>query len=222
MPQPLPWSHAVLALESVQIRYPGAPPIALPAVRLAAGEQCLLLGPSGCGKTSLLHVAAGLLQPAAGSVRVANTDLGTMRGTALDRFRGRHIGIVFQRLHLIPSLTVLQNLTSAQYCAGLEVDESGARAALVRLGMENKAHAFPGELSQGQAQRASIARAIVNRPRLILADEPTSSLDDGNAMLVLDLLIQQAAECKAVLLVATHDARTKYTIDRRIELGALS
>jgi len=202
----------VFATHSLQFRYSPSAALSLPDVHLASGEHCLLLGPSGCGKTTLLHLAAGLLRPSDGAVVVG--------GTALDHFRGRNIGIVFQRLHLIPSLTVLQNLTSAQYCAGLEVDEAAARAALSRLGIGNKASALPGQLSQGQAQRASIARAIVNRPQLILADEPTSSLDDGNAMLVLDLLVEQARQCQAVLLIATHDARTKYAVDRRIELGA--
>ena len=210
----------MFATHALEFRYPQAAVLSLPDVRLASGEHCLLLGPSGCGKTTLLHLAAGLLKPSDGAVVVGGTDLGSLKGTALDRFRGRHIGIVFQRLHLIPSLTVLQNLVSAQYCAGLALDEGAARAALSRLGLENKASALPGQLSQGQAQRASIARAIVNRPRLILADEPTSSLDDGNAMLVLDLLVEQARACQAVLLIATHDARTKYAIDRRIELGA--
>lgn len=210
----------MLAIDAVEVRYAGSPRISLPAVHLAAGEHCLLLGPSGCGKTTLLHVAAGLLRPESGSVRVADTDLAALEGTALDRFRGRHIGIVFQRLHLIPSLTVLQNLTAAQYCAGLPIDAVAAHAALARLGIDNKAGVFPAQLSHGQAQRASIARAIVNGPRLILADEPTSSLDDANAMLVLDLLVQQAQDCNAVLLIATHDARTKYAIDQRIELWA--
>jgi putative ABC transport system ATP-binding protein len=192
----------------------------LPDLRIAAGEHCLLLGPSGCGKTTLLHLAAGLLKPGAGSVVVSDTDITAIRGTALDHFRGRHIGIVFQRLYLIPSLTVLQNLTAAQYCAGIDPDETRARSALCKLGLGNKAKAYPAELSQGQAQRASIARAIVNQPRLILADEPTSSLDDGNAMLVLDLLVQQARDCNAVLLIATHDARAKDAVDECIELGA--
>jgi putative ABC transport system ATP-binding protein len=208
----------VFTTHQLQFKYPQSVPIKLPDVQLASGEQCLVLGPSGCGKTTMLHLAAGLLRPSDGSIFVGDKDLAAMGSTELDRFRGRHIGIVFQRLHLIPSLTVLQNLTSAQYCAGLEVDEDRAHAVLTKLGIENKAQALPAELSQGQAQRASIARAIVNRPQLILADEPTSSLDDGNAMLVLELLIQQAAECNAALLIATHDARTKHVIDKRIEL----
>lgn len=210
----------VLAIDPVEVHYRGAAALRLPALQLEAGEHCLLLGPSGCGKSTLLHVAAGLLRPALGRVRLADTDLGGLRGTALDRFRGRHIGIVFQRQHLVPSLTVLQNLTAAQYCAGLHPDEAAAQAALARLGIGHKARAFPATLSQGQAQRVGIARAIVNRPRLILADEPTSSLDDANALLVIDLLTAQARECGAALLIATHDARVKYAFDKRIELEA--
>ncbi|MDR3414924.1 MAG: ABC transporter ATP-binding protein [Nevskia sp.] len=209
----------MLALERVEIRYPQAAQLQFPTVRLNAGEHCLLLGPSGCGKTTLLHVAAGLLTPDSGSVRLGETEVTALTGAQLDRFRGRHIGIVFQRLHLIPSLTVLENLTAAQYCAGLPTDEPAARGALARVGVEHKASALPAQLSQGQAQRVAIARAIVNRPQLILTDEPTSSLDDANARLVLELLQAQAQECNAVLLVATHDARAKSAIERRIDLG---
>jgi len=209
----------VLAVEPIEVQYPGSAKIALPSLQLEAGEHCLLLGPSGCGKTTLLHVVAGLLKPVRGTVHLDETLVTDLRGAELDRFRGRHIGIIFQRLHLIPSLNVLQNLTAAQYCAGLPVEESVARSTLAKLGVENKVHVFPAELSQGQAQRVTIARAIVNRPRLILADEPTSSLDDANALLVLDLLLTQARDCNATLLIATHDARAKAVIERRIELG---
>jgi putative ABC transport system ATP-binding protein len=213
----------MFATHQLEFRYPGSgATIRLPDLRLAAGEHCLLLGPSGCGKSTLLHLAAGLLRPGAGSVVLSDQELGAMRGAALDRFRGRHIGIVFQRLHLIPSLTVMQNLTAAQYCAGLEPDAARARSALDKLGIADKAEALPAQLSQGQAQRAGIARAVVNRPDLILADEPTSSLDDGNARLVLDLLAEQARDCEAVLLIATHDARAKLAINRRVELGAVA
>jgi ABC-type lipoprotein export system ATPase subunit len=210
----------MLSIDPIEVQYPGSAALRLPALHLESGEHCLLLGPSGCGKTTLLHVAAGLLRPARGRVRLADADLSGLRGSALDRFRGRHVGIVFQRLHLIASLTVLQNLAAAQYCAGLAVDEAAARDALDRLGIADKAQALPAALSQGQAQRAGIARAIVNRPRLILADEPTASLDDANAMRVIELLTAQARECGAALLIATHDARVKYAFERRIELEA--
>lgn len=210
----------MLSIDAIEVQYPGSAALRLPPLQLGAGEHCLLLGPSGCGKTTLLHVAAGLLKPARGRVRLGDTDLSVLRGSALDRFRGRHVGIVFQRLHLIPSLTVLQNLAAAQYCAGLAVDRAAARETLARLGIGQKAQALPDALSQGQAQRAAIARAIVNRPRLILADEPTASLDDANALLVIELLIAQARECGAALLIATHDARVKYAFDNRLELGA--
>ncbi|HVT35002.1 MAG TPA: ATP-binding cassette domain-containing protein [Nevskiaceae bacterium] len=210
----------MLAIHQLEFQYPQSAKIRVPDVNLGQGDQCLVLGPSGCGKTTLLHLAAGLLKPSSGSVRLSGADLTGMDGTELDRFRGRNIGIVFQRLHLIPSLTVLQNLTVAQYCAGLAIDLERARQALAKLGVSNKAEALPAHLSQGQSQRVAIARAVVNQPQLILADEPTSSLDDANAQRVLELLIEQAKLCNAVLLIATHDARAKAVIQRRVELGA--
>jgi ABC-type lipoprotein export system ATPase subunit len=211
----------MLEFTGLQHRYDGAEPVLqLPHWRVAAGEHWLALGPSGCGKSTLLHLAAGLLTPSAGEVRLAGTDLGRLSRGVRDRFRGRHIGIVFQRLHLIPSLNVLQNLLCVPYCAALPAVPDRARAALAALGLAQLAGARPRQLSQGQQQRVAIARAVMNRPQLILADEPTASLDDANAAAVMNLLIRQAQDCGAILLVATHDARVKSLIHNRLELGA--
>lgn len=194
--------------------------LALPHWRVEAGEHWLVLGPSGCGKSTLLHLAAGLLRPRSGRVQVAQTDLASLSRGVRDRFRGRQIGIVFQRLHLIPSLTVLQNLLCAPYCAGLPPARERARAALDALGLTGLAGQRPAQLSQGQQQRVAIARAVMNQPRLILADEPTASLDDASAEAVMQLLMVQARACGAALLVATHDARAKRLVERRLELRA--
>ena len=210
----------MLCIRDIAHTYPGGRTLPLPALELDANDHCLLLGPSGSGKTTLLHIVGGLLRPQSGCVSIGGTDLTALRGNELDRFRGRQIGIVFQRLHLIPSLTVMQNLIAAQYCSGLPVDKTRIRNVLGTLGIGDRAEALPSQLSQGQAQRATIARAVVNRPRLILADEPTSSLDDGNAARVMDLLCEQARACDAALLIATHDARAKAVIERRVELEA--
>jgi len=173
------------------------------------GSQWLVLGPSGSGKTTLLHVLAGILKPTAGTVRVADQDLGALSPNELDRFRGRSIGLVLQRLHLMASLTVMDNLLLAQYLAGLPQDRARANQVLGGLDIGDRGKAYPHELSFGQAQRVAIARAVVNRPKLLLADEPTSNLDDERCMQALELLLDQARACSATLVIATHDQRIK-------------
>lgn len=185
----------------------------------AQGEHWLLLGASGSGKSTLLHILAGVLHPSSGSVTIASQDLAMLRGGALDRFRGRTIGIVFQRIHLLGALRVLDNLLLAQYAAGLPQDAAQARGALASLGIAERERAYPHELSSGEAQRVAIARAVINRPRLLLADEPTSALDDASCERVLGLLTEQARACEATLVVATHDQRVKSRFDRRFDIG---
>ncbi len=184
------------------------------------GAQWLMLGPSGSGKTTLLHVLAGILRPTAGQVSVADQDLMALPPSALDRFRGKHIGIVLQRLHLIDSLTVLNNLLLAQYLAGEPQDATRVRDVLASLDLGDKTNAYPHALSHGQAQRVAVARAVVNRPKLLLADEPTSNLDDTRCMQVLDLLLAQARTCGATLVIATHDQRIKSRVPNHYELTA--
>jgi len=206
-------------LQKVRHRYNGEEVLRIDAWSVPRGEQCLILGPSGSGKTTLLHILAGILAPSEGSVSIAGQNLETMPASALDRFRGRHIGIVFQRLHLIPSLTVLQNLLLAQYMAGATCDAQAARELLGRLGLADTAHRKPAALSFGQSQRAAVARAVVNHPILILADEPTSNLDDANAAAALDVLMAQAKSCNATLVIATHDRRIKAHFEHTIDLS---
>ena len=151
---------------------------------------------------------------------VAGRDLGEMRGAERDRFRGREIGIVFQQLHLLPTLTLTENLLLAQYMAGVPRDAVRVREALAGAGLEGKERAYPSETSHGQLQRAAIARAVLHSPSVILADEPTSNLDDANAARVLDLLISRAGDCEATLIIATHDRRVVDRFDDRLSLGA--
>lgn len=209
----------MFALRKVRHAYDMQDVLRLDDWSVAQGEHWLILGPSGSGKTTLLHILAGILAPSEGSVAIAGQDLDKLPASELDRFRGRHIGIVFQRLHLIPSLTVLDNLLLAQYLAGAAQDANRARVLLTSLGLGDKAHSRPHALSFGQSQRAAVARAVVNKPRLILADEPTSNLDDANAAAALDLLLQQAGACNATLVIATHDRRIRQRFDHRIVLG---
>lgn len=192
----------------------------LPDWSVAAGEQALLLGPSGSGKTTLLNLLAGLLRPTAGKVSVAGRDLAGLRPAALDMFRGRQVGIVFQSLHLVAALTVAGNLRLARYLARLPNDEADIGRLLDRLGLGDKAAARPADLSQGEAQRAAIARALVNSPTLLLADEPTSALDDANCDRVVELLRRQASDLGATLLIATHDQRLKDVFPDRLDLPA--
>jgi len=207
-------------LQGLSHAYDDTEVLRVDAWQAAQGEHWLLLGPSGSGKTTLLHALAGILRPAAGTVKVAGQDLGALGAQALDRFRGQHIGIVLQRLHLIPSLDVAHNLLLAQYLSGLPQDRRRVDEVLAGLDLAGKGGAMPHELSFGQAQRVAIARAVVNRPQLLLADEPTSNLDDARCLQALELLQAQAAACSATLLIATHDQRIKSRVTHHYDLGA--
>ena len=212
----------MFALRNVRHRYGDRIALAVAEWRVNQGEHWLVVGPSGSGKTTMLHLLAGVLRAQAGSVSVAEQDLAHLSPAALDRFRGRHIGIVLQRLHLLASLTVVRNLLLAQYCAGLQQDRQRIDEVLSDLGIADKADAYPRGLSHGEAQRVAVGRAVLNRPRLLLADEPTSNLDDTNCAQALELLVKQAEHCGATLLIATHDARLKARFDHQLSLPTQS
>ncbi len=193
----------MFSLKGVRHRYGAREVLSLERFEAAQGEKWLVLGPSGSGKSTLLHILAGLLQPTDGTVAVA-----------------RPIGIVPQKLHLIASLSVEQNLLLAQYLAGARQEPARAAQVLAGVGLADRVHSRPHQLSHGQAQRVAVARAVMNRPQLLIADEPTSNLDDTHCAAALDLLETQAAECGATLIVATHDARARPRFHNRLELGA--
>jgi len=175
----------------------------------AQGSHCLVVGASGSGKTTLLHIMAGLITPQRGNVMIAHQKLGQLHSSALDRFRGQNIGIVFKKQHLINALTVFDNLVLAQYLANLSQNKKRVAAVLAQLNLTAQQQVYPPALSQAQAQRVALARAVINRPKIILCDEPTASLDDVHCQQVLDLLENQAQECNATLVIGTHDARVK-------------
>jgi ABC-type lipoprotein export system ATPase subunit len=208
----------MIAVRGFAHRYGGNEPIRIPDWRVAQGERWLVLGPSGCGKTTLLHAVAGLVRPSEGEVEVAGENLQRLDGSRLDRWRGGNVGIVLQALHLLKHLSVRDNLRLAQYLAHAPQDGARVADALEALGVSDKASRKPGELSQGERQRVAIARAVVNRPRVLLADEPTANLDDAAAASAIDLLTQQADRYGATLVVATHDARVKGKFRERLEL----
>ena len=189
-----------------------------PDFSLSKGEQALILGQSGCGKTTLLHLLSGLLKPNSGDVNIDNEDISKMYGAALDNFRGANIGIVFQTAHFIESLTVKENLTLTQTLAGKSKDIDKIKKLLADLGVESKLNAKLNALSVGEKQRVSIARALVNSPALILANEPTSALDDKNCEAVLKLVREQAKKHNSTLLIVTHDNHLKDQFDKRVEL----
>jgi putative ABC transport system ATP-binding protein len=210
----------MLKLSAIAHRYGAREALSLERFEAAAGEHWLVLGASGSGKTTLLHIIAGLLAPSAGEVEVAGEALGKLERAALDRWRGRTVGIVPQKLHLIASLTVAQNLALAQYLAGVPQDDARVEEVLAGVGLAGRGGEHPVRLSHGEAQRVAVARSVVNRPKLLVADEPTSNLDDANCKAALDLLVAQAKSCGATLVIATHDRRARERFARRLELGA--
>ena len=183
---------------------------------VAQGEWLSIMGPSGSGKTTLLNVLGCLDQPTSGKVRIGGTDVATLRRDELTRFRSETAGFIFQQYHLIPYLTALENVMVAQYFHSM-TDEAEALRALERVGLRNRARHLPSQLSGGEQQRVSIARALINQPKIILADEPTGNLDATNEEIVLQLLDRLHNEGNTILMV-THDEKVGRRADRRIDL----
>ncbi len=192
--------------------------ISFPDFSVVRGGHFLLLGESGSGKTTLLHLLGGLLRPQQGKIEIDGNDVTQLSESELDRFRGKRIGFIFQKNHLISALTVKDNLLMPFFLVGGHQDENRLETVLAQLGLSEKKNSKIHELSQGQAQRVAIARAIINRPAIILADEPTSALDDTNCGRVIELLSKVAVENNAVLLIATHDQRLKSEMTNQIVL----
>lgn len=210
----------MLVTENLRFAYPSSPNqgLTFPDIRCETGEQWLLLGQSGSGKTTLLHLLAGLRTPQSGKIQVNDTVLNQLPAKKLDQFRGRNLGIIFQEAHFVRALNVAENLKLAQHLAGLKPDIKAIESILEHLNVAHKINARTSELSIGEQQRVNIARAIINRPSVILADEPTSALDDQNTQKVIQLLRREAQEANATLLIVTHDNRLKTIFDQQIEL----
>lgn len=209
----------MLVTKDLQFSYHGASAsLKFPDIECGTGEQMLLLGQSGSGKTTLLHLLAGLRTPGAGTIRVNDTVINQLSSRELDQFRGRNIGVIFQEAHFVRALTVAENLLLAQKLAGVNPGMSAVKEILEHLNIGHKINARTSQLSIGEQQRVNIARAMINKPSVILADEPTSALDDKNTAQVVDLLRQEADEVKATLLIVTHDNRLKTIFEKQIEL----
>ncbi len=201
--------------------YPRAQPLALPDVAVAQGGTLLLRGPSGSGKSTWLALAAGLLTPSTGEIVVAGQPLASLPAGARDSWRARHVGFLPQKLHLSEALTVADNLALVYFAAGLSVDRAAMARALDALQVGAFAARRPSQLSGGQAQRVALARAVLLRPRVILADEPTASLDDHASAMALRLLKESAARLDATLVIATHDARVHQALPQAHALSLL-
>lgn len=196
----------------------GSNKLTFPNLNIDTGDKVLLLGESGSGKTTLMSVLAGFLKPTGGEILINGQDIHSLKSKQIDQIRGQNFGFVFQTLHLLPSLTLEQNILLAADMIDMQAEEGRLEALLDMLGLVNKKHRKPDALSQGEQQRAAIARAVLLKPKIIIADEPTSALDDKNAEIVMRLLEEQAKDTGAALLVATHDSRIKKNFDTILNL----
>lgn len=203
---------------NLQYKYPGRNSLVFPDISCKATQQLLITGPSGSGKTTLLHLLAGLRLPHSGEVFVQENSLSGMSSSKRDQFRGKYIGIVFQQMHFVGALNVLENITLQQYMAGQAENRKRAEELLDRLGLIDKKYQAIHRLSLGEQQRVALARALVNKPAVVLADEPTSSLDDANCLRVVKLLEELTASENAALVVVTHDQRLKELISNQVAL----
>ena len=187
-------------------------------LEVAAGEFVSVVGPSGSGKSTLLHMAGGLDRPDSGSVWVYGQDVALLSAAALARLRRRQVGFVFQFFHLIPNLTVSENVALPVVLDGGRHTDPRIAELIERVGLAARAQHLPGELSGGEMQRAAIARALINRPRLILADEPTGNLDRATGAEILTVLEEQVSQAGAALLMVTHDATAASRANRTLSV----
>jgi putative ABC transport system ATP-binding protein len=173
-------------------------------LEVSEGEWVTIMGPSGSGKTTLLSILGGLIKPTEGKVRIDGENITEFLERDLARFRREKVGFIFQQHHLIPYLTALENVMMAQFLHSMP-DEKEAIEALRKVGLEHRLRHLPAQLSGGEQQRVGIARALINSPVLLLADEPTGNLDRKNARLVLDMLKKLRKEEKFTVVLVTHD-----------------
>jgi ABC-type lipoprotein export system ATPase subunit len=221
-----------ITLSNLSKKYTGpdgsvVPVIDIEELRIDDGEQVALIGTSGSGKTTLLHLIAGILPPDSGHIIFdlpgeGRADLAAMSEAQRDVFRGRHIGYVFQTHHLLPGFTALENVLLGMSFTGRSPDRAWARHLLQKVGLSDRLNYRPEKLSVGQQQRVATARALANKPKLVLADEPTGALDPRNAQQVLDLIRSLCTEIKASLLLVSHDLAIARQLPRELTLTDLN
>ena len=206
----------MITTKNIKFSYQKQQEFIFPDLYCEAGSTLLITGDSGKGKTTYLHILGGLLKPMSGTIEIDHKNMLELSEGKLDKFRGKNIGLVLQKSHFISALTVLENLEMASWLATGEKNTTRAKKLLSQLDIVNQANKLPSQLSIGQQQRVSIARALMNEPKVLLADEPTSSLDDKNAEKVIELLTSLSKEYKAALLIVTHDSRIKEKFSNKI------
>lgn len=209
----------MIQTKNLAFSYQGKVNFNFPDITLNNDEALLITGGSGKGKTTLLHLLGGLLKPQSGSILIGDKNIENLSDKNLDQFRGENIGLILQQSHFVAAFSVLENVVLASWLATGKKAEEKAKSLLAELGLSDQINKLTSHLSIGQQQRVSIARALINEPKLLLADEPTSSLDDENAFKVADLLSQLSKEYKASLIIVTHDQRLKDRFSNQIILS---
>ena len=220
-------ADAVIQLDGVQkaFRTPAGeivPILDVDRFEVAAGEQVALEGHSGSGKTTLLNVIAGIMRPDAGSVVLDGVDLSRLPEAARDRVRADRLGLVFQQFNLLPGFTAIENVLVAMAFSSVRPDRSRAEALLASVGLAHRLAHKPAALSVGEQQRVAVARALANRPRVILADEPTASIDPGHQQQVVDLLKQTCEQENVALVVVTHTPEVAEQFSRRVRIESFN
>jgi putative ABC transport system ATP-binding protein len=208
----------LILTNNLSIKY-GHQTIDFPNLKLKQGEQVLLIGKSGSGKTTFLNLIGGLLTPHSGEVEIDGHNIVSISNSKRDKFRGENIGFIFQTPQFIQSLDVENNLLLTQYLVGA-YDKNHIDSLLLKVGLMNRKKAYLNELSEGEKQRISIVRALINKPKIILADEPTSALDDESCNQIIDLLKELSSENNTSLIIVTHDNRLKDKFNQKVELNA--
>ncbi len=190
------------------------PILSIKNFEIAPCEQVVLMGRSGCGKTTLLHIIAGITRPDVGMVRVNGCDITKLPEGGCDRFRADHIGYVFQTFNLLPGFSALENVLLGMAFGQHRVDTARARDLLERVGLKHRLNHKPAMLSVGEQQRVAVARALGNRPKLLLADEPTANVDSGHQQIIIDLIRRTCADEQVALLLVTHTPEVAEQFDR--------
>ena len=208
----------MLETRNLSFRYPKGKSFQFPDLLLKKGEHAVIIGNSGSGKTTFLHLLAGILKAESGNVFINGTDIQRSGFTETDKFRGQNMGLIFQKHFFIGAISMLQNLILSQTLPGQKSDKQYIETLLDELKIGNLSTKYPNELSQGELQRFSLARALANKPLLVLADEPTSSLDDENCSRFITLLLNASEKHNTSLVIATHDARLTVYFDKIIQL----
>ncbi len=198
------------------------PILDIPSLVVSAGEQVVLIGQSGGGKTTLLHLIAGIVRPDSGSIRVAGTELTRLSEMGRDRFRAGAMGYVFQTFNLLPGFTALENVRLGMTFAAGKHDANLALDLLDRVGLADRAHYRPSQLSVGQQQRVAIARALANRPKLLLADEPTANVDPASSQMVIDLIRESCREAGIAMVMVTHSMDVANQFPRVVKLETIN